>query len=58
MSKKVCIKNEVDPRGREVFLYQYGERFRVEKPVNGFKSHFYNKENAEEIFREQCENTN
>lgn len=55
---RTCIANGADPKGREVFLYQYDKSkiCFVEKPALGFRSAFTkSKEQAETIYQEQLE---
>lgn len=58
MKEKIEIKKECDPKGREVFLFQYGQKHRVEKPSNGFLSAFVGLKKAETIFNQQIESSN
>jgi len=53
-----AIYTAYDPKGREVVLMRYKTRYRVEKLSVGYKSSFSGLETAEEIFQEQCNNSN
>lgn len=56
--KKTCIANGADPKGREVFLYQYDESKTcfVEKPATGYRSDFLkSKTKAEDIYNQLLE---
>jgi hypothetical protein len=58
MKESKIIKKDSDPKGREVFLIQYGQKYRVEKPANGYLSAFVGLQKAELIFNEQIQNSN
>jgi hypothetical protein len=57
-TEKTIIQNAADPKGREVFLIQYGSKYRVEKMANGFISAFVGLKKAEIIFKSQKESSN
>lgn len=57
-TKKTIIQNTADPKGREVFLIQYGSKYRVEKMANGYVSAFVGLEKAKIIFQDQAESSN
>lgn len=56
--KQTIIQNEADPKGREVFLIQHGQKYRVEKPATGYQSAFVGLEKAKEYFKNAVENSN
>jgi len=57
-NEKEPIMTAYDPKGREVILWRYKTKFRVEKETTGYKSSFSGQDLAEERFQEQCDNSN